>query len=103
MGDTSSPRGGNDALEGVFGDGRKNAVCGSPASRRTDGGTLQGIRHFSQDRLQDLRSLSGMWHSGTHRQKPASVSLRASTSFSGGEFYSQREARALELGCPQDP
>src|SRR5580704_8422048 len=56
MGDTSSPRGGNDALEGVFGDGRKNAVCGSPASRRTDGGTLQGIRHFSQDRLQDLRS-----------------------------------------------
>jgi hypothetical protein len=69
MGDTSSPRGGSDALEGVFGDGRKNAVCGSPASRRTDGGTVQGIRRFSQDRRQDLRSLSGMWHSGTPRSR----------------------------------
>jgi putative transposase len=28
-------------VEGVFGDGRETAVCGSPASRRDDGGTLQ--------------------------------------------------------------
>jgi putative transposase len=48
--------GGSDALEGVFGHGRKNAVCGSPASRRGDGGTLQGIWDFPQDRLQDLRN-----------------------------------------------
>src|SRR5215471_9685056 len=51
MGNTSSLRGGGDyALEGVFGDGRENAVCGSPASRRGDGGTLQGVRHRPQDR-----------------------------------------------------
>jgi hypothetical protein len=28
-------------MEGVFGDGRKAAVCGSPASWRADGGTLK--------------------------------------------------------------
>jgi hypothetical protein len=26
---------------------------------RADGGTLQGVRNLSQDRVQDLRSLSG--------------------------------------------
>jgi putative transposase len=31
------------ALEGVFGDGREAAVRCSPASRRADGGTLQGV------------------------------------------------------------
>jgi integrase len=30
-----------DALEGVFGNGRKAAVCGSPASRRADGQALK--------------------------------------------------------------
>ena len=50
MGNTSSRfKGGRDALEGVFGDGRTNAVCGSPASRRADGGTLQGVRYLPQD------------------------------------------------------
>jgi putative transposase len=34
------------------------------ARRLAGGGTLQGVRHFAQDRLQDLRSLSGMRHSG---------------------------------------
>jgi hypothetical protein len=42
-------------LEGVFGDGRETAVCGSPASWRANGRTLQGVRHFAQDRVQDLR------------------------------------------------
>jgi hypothetical protein len=64
---------------------------------------VQGVWCLPQDRLQDLRSLSGMRHSGAHRPKPASVPLRASTSFSGGELHSQREARACQLGCPQDP
>ncbi len=41
-------------MEGVFGDGREAAVCGSPASRRADGGTLQRVRDLPQDRLQDL-------------------------------------------------
>jgi len=31
-------------MEGLFGDGRKAAVCGSPASRRADGGTLQRVQ-----------------------------------------------------------
>src|SRR5262249_13389867 len=51
IGNTSSPRGGGYALEGVCGDGRETAVCGSPASRRGDGGTLQGVWDCPQDRL----------------------------------------------------
>ncbi len=59
------------------------------ASPRADGGTLQGVRHFAQDRLQDLRSLSGMWHSGAHGPEPPSVPLRKPTSFRGGTFTSK--------------
>src|ERR1700676_5370249 len=92
--------GGSDALEGVFGNGRKAAVCGSPASRRGDGGTLQGVRDLVQDRLQDLRPLQGMRSSGADRQKSASLSVCPSTSLSGGELYPEREARAHQLGCP---
>jgi hypothetical protein len=33
----------------------KLQFCGSSASRRADGGALQGIRDLPQDRLQDLR------------------------------------------------
>jgi len=35
------------------------------------------FRYLPQDRLQDLRSLPGMRHSGVYRQKPASLPLRA--------------------------
>src|SRR5713226_1531622 len=90
--------GGSDAVEGVFGDGRETAVCGSPASRRGDGGTLQRVWDFSQDRLQDLRSLPGMWSSRADRQKPSSLSVCPSTSLSGGELYPEYEARAHHLG-----
>jgi hypothetical protein len=31
-------------VEGVFGEGRETSVCGSPASRRANGGTVQGVR-----------------------------------------------------------
>src|SRR5437868_15409770 len=79
----------------------------APASRRADGGTLQGVRHFAQDRLQDFRSLSGMWYSGAHRQEPPSVPpsvpLRQPTSFSGGKLYFECEARAPQLGCSENP
>src|SRR5215831_4594436 len=104
MGNTSSWfKGGRDALEGVFGDGRKNAVCCSPASRRADGGTLQGVWHLPQDRLQDLRSLSGVRHSGADRQKSASLSLRQPASVPGGKLYLECETRAPQLGCSQNP
>ena len=89
-------------MEGVFGDGRKTAVCGSPASRRGDGRTLQRVRHLPQDRLQDLRSLPGMRSAGADRQEPASLSLCQSTSFSGRKLHSEREARAPQLGCSQN-
>src|ERR1700730_508837 len=95
---TSSARGGSDALEGVFGDGRKAAVCGSPASRRGDGGTLQRVWDRPQDRLQDLRSLPAMRHSRVNRQEPTSLSLCPSTSVPGGALHPQREARAFQLG-----
>ena len=72
------------------------------ARRLADGGTLQRVWDFSQDRLQDLRPLSGMRHSRAHRQKPASVSLRQPTSVSGRELYFEREARAPQLGCSQN-
>jgi putative transposase len=36
-----------------------------------------------------------MRHSGARRQKPASLPLRSSTSFSGGELHPQREAGTL--------
>ena len=49
------------------------------ARRLADGGTLQGVRHFAQDRLQDLRSLPGMWGARTHRQEPTSLSCTERT------------------------
>jgi hypothetical protein len=39
------------------------------ARRLADGGTLQGVCDLPQDRLQDLRSLQGMWHSRADRQE----------------------------------
>src|SRR6266404_5758744 len=47
--------GGVDAVEGVFGDGRAPAVRRSAAGRRSDERGLSRVRHFAQDRLQDLR------------------------------------------------
>ena len=73
------------------------------ARRLADGGTLQGVRHFTQDRLQDLRSLSGLWHSGAHRQEPPSVPLCQPTSFPGGKLCFECEARAPQLGCSENP
>src|SRR5713226_4106060 len=91
IGDPLSLRGGSeDAMEGVFGNGRKAAVCGSSASRGANVGVLQGVWDLSQDRLQDLRSLPGVRRSGTDGQKPTSLSLCPSTSLPGGELYSER-------------
>jgi transposase len=49
--------GGVDAVEGVFGNGRAPAVRCSAAGRRSDERGLSRVRHFAQDRLQDLRAL----------------------------------------------
>src|ERR1700693_1024264 len=73
------------------------------ARRLADSGTLQGVRHFAQDRLQDLRSLSGMRHAGAHRPEPPSVPLRQPTSFPGGKLYFECEARAPQPGCSKNP
>ena len=64
------------------------------ARRRGDCGTLHGVWDLPQDRLQDIRSLSRMWHSGAHGQKPTSVSLRQPTYLPGGKLHPEREARA---------
>src|SRR5208337_706890 len=105
MGYTFSPFGEGrvNAVEGVFGDGRKAAVCGSPASRREDGRSLQGVRDLPQDRLQNLRPLPGMWDPRADGQEPATLPLCESTSIPGRELHPEREARALQLGCPEDP
>jgi CheY-like chemotaxis protein len=88
-------------MEGVFGDGRKAAVCGSPASRRTDGGTLQRVCDLPQDRLQDLRSLQGMWCSNVDRPEQASLSLSPLLVLllrqAGYEVNSEREDSASGL------
>src|SRR6516225_6861057 len=88
------------AVEGMFGYGRKNSVCESPDRGRVDGGTVQGVRHLPQNRLQDLRSLPGMWGGGTDRPQPSTPSLCAQAAVSGRELYSPCEAGARELGCP---
>src|SRR5215470_19491236 len=48
--------GGVDAVEGVFGSGRTPTVCRSAAGRRSDERGLSRVRHFAQDRLQDLEA-----------------------------------------------
>src|SRR6267143_842298 len=58
MGDTSSLfLGGSDAVEGAFGNGRKAAVCGSPASRRLLIWLLQQTTKGSVKRCPDRRFL----------------------------------------------
>ena len=103
MGNTPSLKGGgSDALEGVFGDGREDALCGPSASRRADGGLVPRVWDLPQDRLQDLRSLSGMRHSGSHGPKPAPLSLCQPASLPGRELHPERKARTQHLGCTKD-
>src|SRR6266851_5551287 len=72
------------------------------ARRLANGGSLQGVWDFAQDRLQDLRSLPGVWGARVDGPKPTTLPLCESTSLPGGKFHPEREARALQLGCPQD-
>src|SRR5215469_16571593 len=78
MGNTSSPQweGAMPWKECSVIDERLQLVACRPAGQ-AHGGALQGvwdfwISGFPVDRLQDLRSLSGMRYSGAHREKPAS-------------------------------
>src|SRR6266403_4078988 len=68
--------GGVDAVEGVFGDGRAPAVRRSAAGRRSDERGLSHVRHFAQDRLQDLRALQGTRSRGPDRPLAPAGSLR---------------------------
>src|ERR1700741_1504963 len=68
--------GGVDAVEGVFGDGRALAVRRSAAGRRSDERGLSRVRHFAQDRLQDLRALQGTRSGGPDRSFASAGSLR---------------------------
>src|SRR5438874_10767571 len=68
MGDTfASFTGGGHALEGVSRHGRAASVCRPLARGREDGAAVRGLRHFAQDRLQDLRALG--WGAPKIREK----------------------------------
>src|SRR5579862_3677459 len=67
--------GGVDAVEREFGDGRAPVLCWPPAGRRGDDGSLSGIRHLAQDRLQNLRSLQGAWARSADRPDAAAGAL----------------------------
>ena len=71
----------------------------SPASRRANGGSLQGVRDLPQDGLQDLRSLQGVRGARADGSKPAPPSLCAQAAFPSRELHPEREARAWHLGC----
>ncbi|VTZ28615.1 hypothetical protein MPC4_160025 [Methylocella tundrae] len=50
----SSSRESVDAVEGEFGHGRAPALCRPASGGRGDERCLRGVRHFTQDRLQNL-------------------------------------------------
>src|SRR5579863_2264755 len=51
--------GGVDAVEREFGDGRAPSFCRPSIGRRGDDGYVPGVRHITQDWLQNLRPLQG--------------------------------------------
>src|SRR6516162_7191195 len=75
-------------------------------SRRLAGETMAELcREFGISRktgLQDLRSLPGMWSARAHRPESTALPLCESTPLPSGELHPEREARTLQLGCPQD-
>src|SRR6516164_1558895 len=91
-----------DAVEGVFGDGRKASIRWSATRWGVDGGAVQGVRNLSLDRVQDLRSLPGMRRARADRPEPTSVLVYPSTPLSSGELHPLRQARASQLGRAQD-
>src|SRR6266853_4246733 len=90
--------GGVDAVEGVFGDGRRSA-----AGRRSDERGLSRVRHFTQDRLQGLRALQGTRSRGPDRSLAPAGSLRQPAAAADREPDRRGQARQAPLGCPQDP
>src|SRR5260370_1374514 len=95
--------GGLDAVEGVFGDGRAPAVRRSAAGRRSDERGLSRVRHFAQDRLQDLRALQGTRSGGVDRRLAPAGSLRQPAAAEDREPDRHGQAHKAPWGRPQDP
>ena len=76
-------------------------------ARRLAGESMAGLcREFGISRKTGCR-IFGRYQEcgvqGTHRSQPSSLSLRPPASLSGGELHSEREARAPQLGCSENP
>src|SRR6476619_524629 len=100
MANTSSQWGGNDALEGVFGHGRKDAVCGSPASRWRNFAESLGfpVRPATRSSI----AIRNVAFRGSRTE--AGVPIATPTNFlSGRELRLECEARAPQLGCSKNP
>src|SRR6202048_4165419 len=95
--------GGVDAVEGVFRDGRAPAVRRLAAGRRSDERGLSRVRHFAQDRLQDLSALQETRSRGPDRPLAPAGSLRQPAAAADREPDRRGQARQAPLGCPQDP
>ena len=102
MGDTSPPRRGH-ALEGVSRGGRASPVHRPAARRRDDDRAVCGVRHLSEDRLEDLRPVQRSWRPGPDRPQSAAVSARQSAPDADRKDDRAAEAGVSELGRAQDP
>src|SRR6185437_11937943 len=69
-------RGDANAVAGVFQDGRTTEVRGPAARGREDGGAVPRVRYLSQDRLQDLLPLQGLWPGRAHGSQPQALQAR---------------------------
>src|SRR5712671_6896951 len=82
--------GGMDAVEGVFGDGRAPAVRRSAAGRRSDERGLSRVRHFAQDRLQDLRPHMAAIRRRQERKRSSRCQVRTGLPAGGGSLERTR-------------
>src|ERR1700756_4031383 len=92
---------GGDAMEGKFCYGRTNALCDPAQGRGKYGLPVSRVRHFEEDRLQDLRALRAMWFGRSERSNAQAVPLCQSVARAGGSGNRRSQARETELGSPQ--
>ncbi len=90
-------------MEGVSRHGRAASVCRPLARGREDGAAVRGLRHFAQDRLQDLRALQRLRARGVYRSQSAAVSPGESAARAARGDDRPVEARVPGLGRAQDP
>jgi len=73
--------------------------CGSPASRRADGGTLQGVWHSpARPAIRSSIVIRNAACRGSRTEVDARIGYAKPTSVPGGKLHLERKARAPQLG-----